>query len=221
MKHLWLFLFILLLGCSSTHLIKDWKNPDIDSYQPTKVLIVGMTPNIEARKDFEQKLKNEYALRGIESVMSLELFDSSLTTDRMTEQELKELETSLINDGFDTVLFTKVIGTKDKIVYRKNYDDFDETYKRFKEDFLRYQDVFYNPDYYDEYTIYHAETSLYCICPTKDRELIWKGEIDIVDPLSIDTTVKDYINLLMAVLEERQLINLIVEEKHNDVELIN
>ena len=70
-----------------------------------------------------------------------------------------------------------------------------------------YQDVFYNPEYYKEYTIYHAETSMFCICPTKDRELIWKGYIDITDPTNIEQTVKDYVRLAILVLEEEQLLN--------------
>ena len=92
------------------------------------------------------------------------------------------------------------------IAYKSNYDGYDETYKRFKDDYLRYQDIFYNPDYYDEYKIYKAETSLYCICPTKDRELIWKGNIDIVDPSSVDKTVSDYTRLLVVAMEELQIL---------------
>ena len=48
---------------------------------------------------------------------------------------------------------------------------------------------------------------MYCICPTKDRELLWRGYIDITDPSSTKETVEDYIKLLMFVLEEQQLIN--------------
>jgi hypothetical protein len=70
-----------------------------------------------------------------------------------------------------------------------------------------YQDIYYNPEYYDEYTVYHAETSLYCICPTKDRELIWKGYIDIIAPQSIEETVNDYVNLVLLILEKEMLIN--------------
>ena len=49
---------------------------------------------------------------------------------------------------------------------------------------------------------------MYCICPTKERELIWKGYIDITDPQSIDETLDDYVKLVILALEEQQLINL-------------
>ena len=114
-------------------------------------------------------------------------------------------------------MFTKIIGVEDKIVYKKNYGGFDETYRRFNEDYLMNQDIFYNPDYYEEYTVYNAETSMYCICAGKDRELIWKGYIEIIDPQSIDTTINDYVRLVIVVLEEQQLINLKIniEEEPN------
>ena len=207
MKHLvWLLLIFLLCSCSSVELIENWKNPDIDFYEPNKVLVIGMTSNIEARQKFEQQLKHEYESRGIEAVTSLDFFNASFRTGKMTEADLKTVEKDLINDGFDTVLFTKVIGVEDKIAYKNNYDGYDETSKKFKEDYLKYQDIYYNPDYYKEYTVYHAETSMYCLCPAKDRELIWKGYIDITDPQSIDDTINDYVRLVIVVLEEQQLI---------------
>ncbi|MFL1012182.1 hypothetical protein [Flavisericum labens] len=202
-----IIVIIFLSGCSTTELVENWKNPDIDSYSPNKVLLVGMTSNSNARKQFENYLKTEFTERGIESVTSLEFFDDSFSTKEKTEENLKKLENKLLSNGFDTILFTKVIGVEDVIAYKENYDGYDETYKRFSEDYLKYQDAYYNPDYYNEYTVYHAETSMYCICPTKDRELIWKGYIDIVDPKSINETINNYVNLVMAVLEDQQLIS--------------
>lgn len=212
---------LIVFSCSTTQLVENWKNPEIDTYSPSKVLVVGMTSNIEARQQFEKQLKEEYESRGIETVMSLEFFDPSFTTEKKTEEELKVLENNLIIDGFDTVLFTKIIGVEDKIAYKKDYDEYDNTYLKFKEDYLKYQDAFYNPDYYEEYTVYHAETSMYCLCPEKNRELIWKGYIDIIDPQSVEETVNDYVRLVMVVLEEQQLINPYIMEDIINEEAIN
>ncbi|RNC87755.1 MAG: hypothetical protein ED556_00775 [Winogradskyella sp.] len=217
-----LALLFMLLGCGTARLVEDWKNPDITTYAPTKVLVVGMTSDIEAREHFENLLNTELEYRGAETIMSLERFAPELTTEKMTDEELKTIENSLIDDGFDTILFTKVVGVEDKIEYKKAYDGFDETYRKFKDEFLMYQDIYYNPDYYNEYTVYHAETSMYCICPTKDRELIWKGYIDVVDPVNIEKTISEYVNTVIAVLEERQLIEpKIVAREKPDNTIIN
>ena len=209
---------LVLFSCNTTQLADTWKNPEITTYEPSKVLVVGLTSNLEARQNFENKLKTELQSRGIEAVSSLDIFKS----EKMTENDLLELENNLINSGFDTVLFSKIIGVEDKIVYRKTYDGYDETYSKFREDYLKYQDVYYNPDYYNEYTVYHAETALYCICPSKDRELIWKGYIDIVEPESANKTINNYVNLVILILEEEQLINskLLNDEVSNE-EIIN
>ncbi len=206
-KGLAIVLIILLANCSTTQLVESWKNPDIDSYSPAKVLVVGLTTSAEAKEKFENKLKQEFEIRGTEAYTSLEVFDPLFTSKKLTEAELLALEDQLITEGFDTIIFSKVVGSEDKIAYTKNFDVYDETFIKFKEDYLRYQDIFYNPDYYQEYTVYNAETSMFCICPTKDRELLWKGSINIVDPQSINKTVKDYIELIVGTLETEGLIN--------------
>ena len=205
-KRILILVSLILISCSSTQLVESWRNPDIDNYEPYKVLIVGLTSDEVARQQFENKLKNEFQLRGYDAVMSLDILHTGLNMVRMTETELDDLENQLVADDFDTILLTKIIGVDDKIAYRKNYGGYDETYRKFKEDYLMYQDIYYNPDYYDNYIIYHAETSMYCICQTKARELLWKGYINITDPRSTEKTVNEYVNLVLAVLEDEQII---------------
>ncbi|WP_428741012.1 hypothetical protein [Tenacibaculum sp.] len=207
MKTIFLAIILLLItSCSPVILVDNWKSPEIDTYEPYKILVVGLTSNNDARQMFENKFKEELQLRGTEAVSSLTLFDSAFKTKKMTEDDLNVLENKLIEDGFDTILLSKVIGVENKLAYNKNYKGDDEVYKKFKDEYYMYQDIFYNPDYYQEYKVYHIETTMYCICPTKDKELIWKGYIDIVDPKSTDKTINEYVNLVIMALEKQQLI---------------
>lgn len=196
-----------LMACSETQLIDYWKNPEIVSYSPEKVLVVGITANNQAKSMFEIQLKTALEERGIKAAKSIDIAMFNAQNGRISQTELDSLEINLLNQGFDTILLSSVVGVEDKIAYKSNYDGFDDNYSRFKEDYLRYQDVFYNPDYYDEYTIYHAETSMYCICPTKDRELIWKGYFEITDPRQLDKTIDQYVNLVILALEELNLLD--------------
>lgn len=197
--------FLSLFGCS-IELVDSWKNPEISIYYPTKVLIIGVTSNANARQGFENQLKETFELRGSEAITSMAFFDPSMMTDKINEAQMDDLETKLLDEGFDTILLTKVIGVDDKIRYKQNYDGFDATYKKFKEEYLMYQDIYYNPDYYENYKLYHTETSMYCICPTKERELIWKGYIDITDPKNVEEIITEYVNLVVFALEEQQLM---------------
>ena len=198
-----LLVIVLFMNCSTTDLVDNWKNPEIDSYEATKVLVVGMTSNAEARKAFEDQLRNEYIARDIEAVSSYKYFNKA----KKSEDDLLAIENRLLADGFDTILFSKIIGSENKERLSRSYKDIDNTYRRFRDDYFSNQDIYYNPEYYEQYPVYHAEASLYCICATKDRELIWKGFIDITDPTDIKETVDDYVKLMVFILEENDLLN--------------
>lgn len=208
MKYLGLLITILLLfSCSTAQLVDTWKNPETTIFESSKVLIVGMTPNMDARSRFESQLKAEYQARGIQAFKSIDIFETDFTLDKKSEVEIKRVENILIANNFDAILVTKIAGVEDKLNFLKTYSNIENTRKRFRDDYYMNQEIYFNHDYYEKYKIYHAESSLYCLCPSKDRELIWKGYIDITDPRSIDKTISDYINLLMDVLVKQQLIN--------------
>lgn len=197
---------MFLSSCSSTQLVSNWKNPDYVIFDASKVLIVGMTQNEEARIDFETKLSHEFQKRGVEAMRSMDLFDVSFTNAAKSEEELDDVEQQLLAKDFDAILFTKVMGSENIKKFRKRMAEIDGYYGKFREDYLEHQPIYYEADYYDQYTVYHAETSLYCICVDKERELIWRGAIDITDPVDIEQTVEDYIRLIVFALKEQDII---------------
>jgi len=201
-----LILTVIFTSCSSTRLVESWKNPQIGIYDPYKIFVIGLTSDEAARHEFEAALKNELELRDSEVVMSHDMVDVSPSTDIMTETELEALENILTKDGFDTIILTKIVGIENKSRYLLNFKSYDNTYRQFKDDYLMYEESYYNSNNIEKYTIYNAETSIYCICPTKARQLIWKGYININDTRNIKKIVKNYVKLAIEVLEEEQII---------------
>lgn len=199
-------MLVLLASCSDTSLVENWKNPEIVLFHADKVLLVGMSQNEDVRVDFETRLKKEFDKRDVEAMRSIDLFDVRFTNSRRTEQELDDMEQSLLDKDFDAILLTKITGSENRQSFRKTVAQWNTSKGRFRDDYLRNQDIYYDPDYYDDFTIYHAETSLYCICEGKERALIWRGSIDIADPENIDKTVKDYIKLVIVGMEEQDLV---------------
>ena len=206
MKKALIVVVSFLMGCSSTELVDSWKNPEIVIFDASKVLVVGMTSNLKGQEDFETKMKRQFTKRGVEAMRSIDLFDVGFTDSERSEEELDDVEQSLLDKDFDAILFTKILGSEDKQTFRKNMADLDSYYGTFKEDYISHQDIYYDENYYDEYKVYRAETSLYCICVGKERQLIWRGIIDITDPSNIKNTVDDYVKLLVFALEEQDLI---------------
>ncbi len=206
MKKSIVLIALLVAGCSSTSLVEVWKNPDIVLFDANKVLIVGMTQNDAAREKFETKLQKEFTKRNVESFRSIDLFDIEFTSSEKSEEELSEVEQQLLDKDFDAILFTKVIGSQNRQTFRKRISDVDRFINTFRDDYLEHQPIYYEDDYYEEFTVYQAETSLYCICVDKERELIWRGNIDVMDPTNVDRSIKDYIKLVVFALEEQDII---------------
>lgn len=206
MKKALIVVALLFMGCSSTELIDSWKNPDIVIFDASKVLVVGMTSNLKGQEDFETKMKRQFTKRGVEAMRGIDLFDVGFTDSERSEEELDDVEKSLLDKDFDAILFTKILGSEDKQTFRKSMADLDSYYGTFKEDYISHQDIYYDENYYDEYKVYRAETSLYCICVGKERQLIWRGIIDITDPSNIKNTVDDYVKLVVFALEDQDLI---------------
>jgi hypothetical protein len=206
MKKILVVMAVLLTGCSSTQWVHNWKNPEIVLFHADKVLIVGMTQDKEVREQFETRLQKEFSNRGVEAMRSIDLFDVQFTAAAQTDEEIERVEEQLLDKGFDAILFTKVVGAENHKAFLKQLADFDRNQGRFKEDYLQHQGIYYDTEYYEQYTVYTAETALYCICVDKEKELIWRGAIDVNDPVKIEKAIADYIKMVVIAMEEQDLI---------------
>lgn len=201
-----IFLATFISSCSSIQLVNNWKDPDTVLFHAYKVLIVGMTENEAVREDFENKLKTAFEQRNVEAVRSLDLFDVQFTNTKQSEKELSDVEEQLLDKDFDAILFTKVIGSEDKKTLRAKLSNVDGYLRTFQDDYLRHQGIYYEDEYYETFTVFHAETTLYCICVGKERQTIWRAGIDITDPQNFEKSVDDYVKLVVLAMEKQDLI---------------
>lgn len=197
---------MLLQGCSSSELVENWKNPEIDVFAAEKVLVLAMTSDIKNRKMFEKRLVKELKDKGVNAVNSDEFFNPEFTSRPRTEAELDNLEREMLGEGFDAILVSKILGAEDKVTLVQSYRNWDRTFTGFEDDYYSSQGLYVEDEKIQKYTIYHAESALYCICPTKEREVIWKGSIDVTEPDSDRKAITDYINMLLWALEEQELL---------------
>ncbi|WP_298794001.1 hypothetical protein [uncultured Allomuricauda sp.] len=197
---------LILSGCSSTRLVSTWKNPDIVLFDAYKVLVVGMAQDENVRVEFETRLKERLNNKGIEAMRSVDLFDVQFTSSKKSEEELSAVEEQLLDKGFDAILFTKVVGTENKRTFRERMRNLNSMYTNFSYDYLDHQDIYYDSGYYETFNIYQTETSLYCICVDKERELIWRGNIDVSEPVNMDKTIDAYIKLIAEKMQEQEVL---------------
>lgn len=200
--------FTALIACSSTQYIDSWKSQEVNRLNPEKLLVVGMTDKLTVRKIFEEQLKKEFIKRGINAHESAVVLDVSFTGSQKSEEEIDAMKDKLITDGFDTVVITAIIGVDDRREYLPGqYYPMGFTWYRFGRYYYRYQSMYYDPGYYNEYRVYHIETSIYNIKEDEDKSLVWVGSFSIVDPATISTTVNDYVQRIIRQLEKEWLID--------------
>lgn len=194
------------MGCSTTRLVGTWKNPDIVLFDAYQVLVVGMVQDDNARMEFETRFADALKEQGVDAVRSIDLFDVEFTSSKRSEKELEEVEQQLLDKGFDAILFTKVLGTENRRTFKEHLNNIDKMFVRFSNDYLEHQDIYYDPEYYDSFNIYHAETSLYCICVGKEINLIWQGEVDVAEPANINKAIDSYIKVITKSMGEQDVI---------------
>ena len=199
---------LILTSCSSTKFVDSWKSNEINNFEPEKLLVVGMTDNLTARKIFEEELKGAFMKRNINAYESATVFDGTFTNSEKSEEEIDAMKDKLIADGFDAIAITAIIGVDDKRDYQSGqYYPIGYSWYRFGPYYFRYQRMYYDPGYYNDYKVYHVETSIYNIKADKDKSLIWVGAFDIVDPSSISATVNDYVDRIVRQLEKEGLVD--------------
>ncbi len=201
--------FVLLLtlaGCRSVRMESSTKNPDIVLFHSNKLLVVGMTRNNAMRQAFETRLQEAFSNAGVETVRSIDLFDVNFTSSERSEAELDLVERQLLDKDFDAILFTKVVSSHTHTSFTRKLGQLGQTYDRFRDDYILHQGIYYDQDPDVSATDYLAETSLYCICEGKERELIWRSLIHIANPKNPTRAMREYSNLVLQEMEEQQII---------------
>jgi len=199
--------FLLLFGCSSTRFVDSWKNNKIPLFKPNKILVIGITDNLTARKLFEEKLKNKLLDRGINAEESMLVIDKMFMSSKRTENEIDELIKGLYSKGYDAVIINTLKGVEEKRKYSDDFYDLDYNWTRFTRYYFRFQDIYFTPQYYEEYKVYHIETSIYNINVEENKSLVWVGAFNIVNPQSMKTVINDYTLAVIKQLEKEHLLN--------------
>ncbi|MDT8416988.1 MAG: hypothetical protein RQ864_04185 [Lutibacter sp.] len=208
MKRIALFIgMVLLSACSSTRFVDSWRNQEIISFEPKKVLVVGITDNLTARKIFEERLKNAFIVRDIYAAESTNVLDNGFTTSKKSEEKIDKMIKKIADEGFDTVVITSVKGVDERVNYQTEYyPTIGYRWSRFGRYYYWYQDIYYRPGYYNTYKVYNVETVIYNINEDDTKSLVWVGALNLVDPQTISSSVNDYVEKIIEQLEREKLI---------------
>lgn len=198
---------LVLVSCSSNRMVDSWKNSNYNSYTPKKVLIIGLTDNLTARKIFEERLKKELTKWGVWTFESYNVFEPTFTNLKQTEDDIQNEVQKISRQGFDAILISAVKGVDEKVAsYIGDNLNRDLYWRQFEPYYYVNQDVYFVEGYYNKYKIYRIETSLYNLKENNDKSLVWVANYDIVDPKKINSTVNKYVKAIIKSLEKEGII---------------
>lgn len=207
MKKLFVLLVFVILfsSCSTSRLVGEYANPESPNFRAKKILVVGLTPDGGMQRQFEYSLVKALKAENVIAEKSVDYFESTVHENNQSEENLADIENELLKAGFDAVLFSKIKGQESKVTVVQSYRNLTKSFQNFS-DYYNENRPIYNNEQMEAYPVYNTETSLYCLCPDTEKDLIWRGNIDIIDPSGAQTTIRDYVKTLVRTLKKNQLL---------------
>ncbi len=200
-------ILLINVGCVSSKLVQQYKNPDIGFFQANKALIISLNTNTESRQITENTIEKALKIEGVFVEKSLDFFDEPFIKREISKAKFKQIEKDLLEDDFDAILVTKIVGRQKRYhtanllyEYMKSNQTFEEYYYGNQYNYMRKKGK------KEDYVILVFETSLYCICPDKERELIWKGQFEIKDEHNMEKNINKFKKQLIIVLKNNDLL---------------
>lgn len=200
-----IIILLVLTSCTSGKMISQYKSPETDFFQANKVLVVGIHADVERRAAYEKTMVEALEKKNITAVKSVDFFEKSFTENKKSISQLNEIENQLLGAGFDAVLFSKITGNESRVTLVDAYRNFTKNNSSF-EDYYHSNQHVYTKEEKLNYQVYTTETSVYCICPTKERELIWTGVIEVVNGAKVKNNIQSYIKILFNNLQQNNVL---------------
>lgn len=182
----------LLVSCSSTRVVTQWRDPGTTQLRFSKVLALCITKEQSLRRAAEGELCKQ--ISSVECKPAyLAIPDSMVDKDKM--DEAKALVT---RSGFDGAVVVRVVDTREKVTYvPPSYGPTFWGYYGYA------RPMAYDPGYYRTDQILRLETSIYSI--TQDQ-LLWVGTTETVNPRSLPETIEEVAKAVRDELQRDHLI---------------
>jgi hypothetical protein len=184
----------LFTGCLATEVTSTWKDP---SYQgsPKKILVYSVLKNQTQRRVLEDEFVGQFKYRGINAVPAYDVFPGEEPVKR---EVLKE---KLMSEGFDTLLLTRITGTRKEQVQMTSYQpsNYGSYQGYYGAGYSSYSSSYMVEDYYVT-----TETSLFDVASEK---MIWSGVGDtwwIKD--KEQKILKDYVALMTEAIRKSKVV---------------
>ncbi len=189
-----LFLFLLAIAaCSKTSITQTWKEPSFQGKHLTNVLVVAVTQNQVARRNYEEAFVMELGKEGVEAYPSYHYLPGEKISREEVEAAVKRL-------GVHYVLITTLVGVEKKKEYNPP-----QTYITprmgigYYGYYYRAYNIVHEPGYYTTRVLVNLETTIYDVSTEKP---VWMARSETMNPDSSAEVVKSVIEKLVLALKQ-------------------
>ncbi len=184
-------------GCSP-RLSVDWTKENFSGVSFGKIVIVGISENLEARKKFESKTVELLKKKGMGAFEGITIFPPNMTEEELKPENLIKI---IQENNVDAVITMSLVDTKESVRYEagENVVVPSGYYRYGNFAFQRYQTI-HTPGYFVDSKSYLIEAVLHDLRGelfVGKETLVWTGQSSLVDPTSVESAANSFTKKLV------------------------
>ena len=176
---------------TSTKVIGSYSSPDASSKTYNKVMVIGLTSNVVARRNIEDQLAAALIKEGVGATASISVFAPSYM---QKEPSKDEVINKIRQDGFDGILTVGLLDERTETRYVPGTTSYAPVsrygyYGSFGGYYSTMYPTFYDPGYYTTDKTYVVETNLY---DAQSEKLVWSAQTETYDPSNPESGARSF-----------------------------
>jgi hypothetical protein len=184
-------------GCTTTTpIVSEWRNPAYASGSFKRILVGGLGGETSVRRNFEDEFLAQLRAAGVDALPSYRYIADD---EKIDETKLKQAAQKA---GADALLFARAIQVEQKTQLGPSYFPYTSFGIFGSHVGASWYGLGGVPSVY-RYNEYVSETTLYDVVK---NEVVWTGTIKTTEPENVRTAIKSYVEAVMKVLDEKNLI---------------
>lgn len=197
----------ITLGSCATSMNAVWEKDNYNPRDYTKVAVVAISKNLEARQQIESAIISEIRELNpnIEVVSGLDLLPPNVGKDKW---KATAVEAVLKESHIDAVLTTSMVDNyTTEEMSSSGRGIYLPSYYRVGPYVYRTYDYMYSSPKYDIAETFVLQSNLFDLKEGNKKEdvLVWQGQSNVVNPTSVPSAAKSYAKNLIAYLQENYL----------------
>ena len=206
-KIIGLFSLLFVISCSPK-LSSSFTKEDYTDNKYQKVVVIGISDNLNSRLSFEKEAVSLLRKNGINAVQGIKMFPQNMSKEAQTPKNFIKI---IQNNDIDGVITMSLINTEDSHRYTPgNNVSVPVGYYRVGKHLFRRYVTIREPGYYEPTKSYVIEAVLYNlkgILTENKNTWVWTGETSLVNPSSLKSGASNFSKKLVGQIIKDKIID--------------